>query len=386
LCYNNINENIVIGGINLKYYAAINGNKYTFVNGIYMPDKINSENKDKDIMPFVKKEHLLRYLYCSNMICEIKLDKNMELFEKETNPIFKTNIYSKAKSILFNPQLLTDDLCLKLLEISDLTDKEAAVLIRELAFRGFNKTFYEAIKKYLNKNTAKFLLEIVVRSGQHRKQKYNFSSLSETEKEKIRKQLLIMAMPFINDSLITISEDRNCYEHILTKDKVINLTGLSGAGKSTFAKKHFNNDEYLVVDTDEIFSEKRFKDATGINKELGTMFRNKYKGIPDYTNNFDAIYNDILSYCKQYDKTIVIDCAFIHCITDVNKLIGKVIVLRPSVCTCYERSIKRFKENNPNYSEVDLFEYENKKKNTFKYYQQTNNFIRKINKSTNKDF
>ena len=32
-----------------------------------------------------------------------------------------------------------------------------------------------------------------------------------------------------------------------TEDKVINLTGQSGSGKSTYANSHFNSNEYLLV-------------------------------------------------------------------------------------------------------------------------------------------
>ena len=60
------------------------------------------------------------------------------------------------------------------------------------------------------------------------------------------------------DILIDLNIDKEPYIKKLTKDKIINLTGQSGSGKSYYAKQTFNSDEYLIVDTDEIFSEKRF--------------------------------------------------------------------------------------------------------------------------------
>lgn len=77
----------------------------------------------------------------------------------------------------------------------------------------------------------------------------------------------------INDILIDLSIDKEPYVKELTKDKIINLTGQSGSGKSYYSKHAFNSDKFLVVDTDDIFSEKRFNRATGINREIGEMFR-----------------------------------------------------------------------------------------------------------------
>ena len=97
---------------------------------------------------------------------------------------------------------------------------------------------------------------------------------------------------------ITLDIDKEPYIKVLSNDKVINLTGQSGSGKSTYAKENFNNDEYLIIDTDDIFSIKRFLLSKGINKELGNYFREKYDVLPNLSDDFDLIYLDILDYCK----------------------------------------------------------------------------------------
>lgn len=125
-------------------------------------------------------------------------------------------------------------------------------------------------------------------------------------------------------------------------------------------------------------SDNRFKNAKGINKELGDYFRNKYNILPNCGNDFDLIYNEILEYCKKYDKTIVIDCAQFHCIKDINLLKGKLIVIRTCIDTCYNRTIERFKKNNPNYTNEELEKYMEKKKAIFKWYKYSNIFIEKI--------
>ena len=181
------------------------------------------------------------------------------------------------------------------------------------------------------------------------------------------------------NEFITLDVDKDPYIKVLTTDKVINLTGQSGSGKSTYAKENFNSDEYLIIDTDEILSINRFKNSTGINRELGIHFRDKYDELPNLGNDFDLIYLDILDYLKDTDKTIVIDCAQFHCIKDISLLKGKVIVIRTCINTCYNRCIERFMKNN-DYTLEELEKYKEKKKNIYSWYLQTNKFIEEIDK------
>ena len=181
-----------------------------------------------------------------------------------------------------------------------------------------------------------------------------------------------------SDVLINLFIDKEPYIKILTDYEVINLTGQSGSGKSTYAKNNFNTDNYLVVDTDDIFNENRFEYATGINKELGIYFRNKYKELPSLFDDFDLIYNEIINYCKNNTKTLVIDCAQFHCIKDVNLLKGKIIIIRTCIDNCYIRTIERYKNLNKNYTEEELNKYKERKKGIYSWYKGTNEFIKKI--------
>jgi predicted kinase len=184
----------------------------------------------------------------------------------------------------------------------------------------------------------------------------------------------------MNELDITIDIDKEPYIKDLTNDKIINLTGQTGSGKSTYALEHFNSDEYLIIDTDEILSNNRFANAVGINKELGEHFRNKYSTLPNCGDDFDIIYKEILDYCKNINKTIVIDCAQFHCVKDISILKGKLIVLRTCIDTCYKRTIERYRKNNPNYTEEDLNKYAERKKAIYTWYKYTNEFINKIDK------
>jgi len=180
--------------------------------------------------------------------------------------------------------------------------------------------------------------------------------------------------------LIELDVDKEPYIKKLTDDRIINLTGQSGSGKSYYAKQVFNSDDYLIIDTDDIFSEKRFLKSSGITKELGEMFRRKYKELPNCGEDFDLVYQEILDYCKDIKKTIVIDCATFHCIKDLSLLKGTVIVIRTSINTCYKRCIERFKKQNPNYTEQELRDYSDRKKKIFIWYKFSNEFIKNIDK------
>ncbi len=129
-----------------------------------------------------------------------------------------------------------------------------------------------------------------------------------------------------------------------------------------------------------MLSENRYKNVTGINKELRNYFRNKCKKLPNCGDNFDLIYKEILKYCKKYDKTIVIDCVQFHCTKDINLLKGKLIVIRTCIDTCYDRTIERFKKNNPGYTKYELEKFKEKKMPIYKWYKQSNEFIEKIDK------
>ena len=180
----------------------------------------------------------------------------------------------------------------------------------------------------------------------------------------------------MDNILIELNVDKEPYIKQITNDKVINLTGESGSGKSYFSKDWINNNEYIVIDTDIVFSDKQSDNIESV--ELRTIFIDKQK---DYLfSNFDEFYLKTLNYFKNNNKTIVIDSAQYRNMKNVSLLKGQVIVMRTSIDTCYTRSINRFKEKNPNYTSEELEKYCNKKKGMYDWYKSLNQFIKKIDK------
>ena len=180
----------------------------------------------------------------------------------------------------------------------------------------------------------------------------------------------------MDNILIELNVDKEPYIKQITNNKVINLTGESGSGKSYFSKDWINSNEYIVVDTDIVFSDKQSDNIESV--ELRTIFIDKLK---DYLfSNFDEFYLKTLDYFKNSNKTIVIDSAQYRNMKNVSLLKGQVIVMRTSIDTCYTRSINRFKEKNPNYTSEELEKYCNKKKGMYDWYKSLNEFIKKIDK------
>ncbi len=201
----------------------------------------------------------------------------------------------------------------------------------------------------------------------------NVSFSNDTLKE------VIEILEEINSSLlISLTLTKDEYIKKIDDKKIINLTGQSGSGKSTYAINNFSSSNYLIVDTDEIFSNDRFINSTGINKELGEYFRDKYSVLPELGKDFDLIYSEILEFCEDKEEIIVVDCAQFHLLKDISILRGTVIVIRTDICTCYERCIERYKKLNSSCSSDDILKYSIRKKGMFKWYKSSNNFIEKV--------
>lgn len=201
----------------------------------------------------------------------------------------------------------------------------------------------------------------------------------------INNKLVAFTFQYITSDLdIEIDKYKEPYIKQLTNDNVINLTGQSGSGKSYYAKENFSSEEYQIIDTDDVFSEKRFNGTTGLNRKIGEYFRNKYKELPNLSDDFDLIYNEIIDYCKDNNKIIVIDCAQFHCCKDISILKGKIIIIRTDIDTCYNRTISRWIEshekNGWDYTEEELNTYKERKKGIYSWYKGSNEFIRKIDK------
>lgn len=165
------------------------------------------------------------------------------------------------------------------------------------------------------------------------------------------------------DLLIEIDIDKDYYHKKLSDDAVINITGESGSGKSTLCEDFNNNSSFIVIDTD------------NYSKDVINYFDGD---VPDKINDFDKLYLGILDCFKNSGKIIVIDSAQFRNVKDISILKGEIFILRTCVNNCYYRCLKRYDEKYPNSSIEDRVNYQNKKKNMYKWYNGLNDFILRI--------
>ena len=178
------------------------------------------------------------------------------------------------------------------------------------------------------------------------------------QKEEIARQLLITKDMY--DLFISENKDKDPYIIDITDDKIINLTGESASGKSTFSEKYINDNNYIVIDTDIVFSDK-----PSDNKE-SVELRKVFKDVTNLCliNDFDYFYKKALDYFKEYRN-----------IKDYTILKGKLIVLRTCINNCFERSISRFEKLNPNATKEEINAYKQRKKGMFSWYKMINKLI-----------
>ena len=330
--------------------------------------KWNPDNLEAEEMGgfnFGTEDKILRWLHRGDTLYDVIIPDDAEVVLVDITK----GVYRANKIIVTNPRKITDEMVIELYKKSTLSNKIIAQCLLTLIWKDRLEISKYIIKDRVNMNNIDEILEEFVNYAGD--ENLNYESTQE-----IYNILKEIQSPID----ISLYVDKEPYIKELTNDKVINLTGQSGSGKSTYAQEHYNSDDYLVIDTDEVLSEHRFDNSNGINRELGEYFRNKYKKLPNCGDDFDLIYKEILDYCQKYNKIIVIDCAQFHCIKDINLLKGQLIVIRTCIDTCYNRTIERFKKNNPNYTNEELVKYMEKKKSIFKWYKYSNEFIEKIDK------
>ena len=332
-------------------------------------DPNNSDWDKRGGFNFTNEECALRWMSRGDTLYEVEIPIGGQLLEVR-NDKTPGGIFVSNKIILKNPIPISDELLIVFYNKSKLPLSTYFECIGILASRGYYNIALMIIKDKVDVNNIDLALE-KFNSSLKPWRDNNYDCYNEV------KNILEEIKSPVDINLFI---DKDLYIKQITNDNIINLTGQSGSGKTTYANEHFKNDKYLIIDTDEIFSESRFKDSKGINKELGEYFRSKYKELLNIGDNFDLIYKEILSYCKKYDKTIVIDSALFHCIKDVSLLKGKIIIIRTCIDNCYNRTIERYKKNNRDYSKDGLEIYKEKKKSIYKWYKYTNDFIEKISK------
>ena len=311
---------------------------------------------------YTTEDCLIRWLHRGDTIYDVEIPDDAEYVKLEG----ATTIYRANKIIISNPRPVDDNLALHLYQISYIPEKSYYKALAAVSVMNYQNTALAILKDKVNKDNIDLVLEewhdFIFHGDKHDRQDSN-NLVKEVEEylEEIKSDLLISR--FI---------DKEPYHKIITKDKILNLTGESGSGKSYYTKSL--DDNYLIIDTHILFSDKPCNETIS---NLRSMFITKYGKLPNLIEEFDTCYQDIINYFKGVDKYIVIDSAQYRNIKNLSLLKGEIIIMRTSAENCYERCIKRYMSK-PNISEQDLSSYKERKKAIFYWYHSVNKLLERV--------
>ena len=313
---------------------------------------------------FSSEDKILRWLHRGDTIYDVEIPNDAEVILCDE----EKGIYRANKIIVSNPREITDEIVLDLYNKNTLSNKIIAQCLQTLLWKGRLEFCKYIIKDKVNENN---IDEILKEFEEYTKEREKVNPNNEDT------NIIHDILKEIQSSVdINLYIDKEPYIKDMTDDKVINITGESGSGKSYFSDKYIKDDNYIVIDTDVVFSDRPSDNKESV--ELRTVFSDKPK---DYLiTNFDDFYIKVLDYFKDSNKTIVIDSAQYRNIKDYSILKGQLIVMRTSINTCYERVLNRWKNITKNFTDEEFKKYAERKKGMFSWYKGLNRFLEEIDK------
>ena len=331
---------------------------------------IDAKNgKEMGGFSYSNEENIFRWLIRGDILYEVEIPDDACVIKLD-NYSTPNGVFVANKIIVKNPVKVTDEIALELYRKSSMPEKTYYKALAGAAIMGYINTCKELIRDRVSKDNISLVLREIEDFVKPENAKFGGNI-------ECYQQVLSILKEIESDLLISLYVDKDSYVKEVTDDKVVNVTGESGSGKSTYISENFSGEEYVIVDTDMIFGSHEYDE---INEYVKKCFIEKYGNIPNLIENFDQCYQDILFFLKDIGKTIVIDSAQFRNIKDLDLLKGKVIVIRTCVDTCYQRCIERFNKKYYNVSLDEKERYANKKKALFNWYHGLNCFLEKLDR------
>lgn len=174
-----------------------------------------------------------------------------------------------------------------------------------------------------------------------------------------------------------------------TEDKIINITGMIGSGKSTSANKYRKDGNYIVISLDCLY---RGQDKENMNEEtikINDILKEKYPN-QDNEKYFKEYYYEILQYIINVDKPVtwVLEGQHIYRFLSLEDIKGELIIKRTCIINCWKRLIIRHikkKKMELNSNQITKKQYYSniwywikRRTNQLKYYKDLNRFLYKI--------
>ena len=142
---------------------------------------------------------------------------------------------------------------------------------------------------------------------------------------------------------LCLLRDQDDYVKKLSDEKIINVLGSKGSGKTTSSLEYIKDDDYIVVNGDGLLElptdEKEDKELINIRKRLKDKF-----GTIEEGEKFVDCYNEIVDYILSKKKKGLIEGNIIQ---DMDPLLlkGTVVVKRTAVLKSFIRAVKRDYKN-----------------------------------------
>ncbi len=139
-------------------------------------------------------------------------------------------------------------------------------------------------------------------------------------------------------SKIKLFKDQGDFIITLTDDKLMNIIGTKGSGKTTASLKYIDNDRYIVINCDRLFELPSFEREDKELNNVRNLLKKKYGEIKE--NNFNDYYIDIVDYIKKRKKVGLIEGNVVQDLP-IDELKGRVLIKRTGKLKSFYRAVKR---------------------------------------------
>lgn len=188
---------------------------------------------------------------------------------------------------------------------------------------------------------------------------------------------------------IYLFKDQDDYVKDLTNDNIINVIGTKGSGKTTISLNYINDDEYIVINCDNIFKDRHTLEESEELTSIKKMLNDKY-GLLNINDDFTNCYNDIIKYILSKNKKGLIEGNSIQNV-EFNSLKGRIVIKRTALLKSFKRAVKRDLKNEYYmnlekekhkylYKLIRLYKITKRRLNVFKQAKEIEKIINKLEK------
>ncbi len=186
----------------------------------------------------------------------------------------------------------------------------------------------------------------------------------------------------VNDNLIDLFIDKEPLIFNISNDDIINITGETGSGKTTYTNNNFSdNNKYEVIHTDILFNDdikvSLFQEE--LRKKIFKKYSDEYYptgyNLKINFNHFNDVLKMIINSKNKINKCLVIDSGQYRHLKNYNLLKGKLIIIRTSVSESINRACIRFSNRYKNATSDEILNHKIKKYTAYELYKKFNTLI-----------